>query len=110
MCGFLHDYIVIPTSQGISDKIINFIYLCPPQYPVLTSSVGYGSRSIKFIVTTPANFSPDQGTLSAYLQILDITTIPPTNVHIPVEIGYYFDLYSNKLLPTVQNISCMPTS
>jgi hypothetical protein len=106
LCKFLYQYITLPTSQGKGDKQVNFIYLCPPQWPEPT--LGYGSLNIKFIVTGPTMFPGDHATVPVNLQILNINTIPPTNVKIPVEIGYYFDT-NNPVKPgfkmlTLQNI------
>lgn len=89
-CKFLYQYITIPTSQGISNKEVDFVYLCPPQWS--TPNNGYGSRDIKFVVTGPATFVSGSGHFDATLAIQDTTTSPSlTDLKIPVQIGYYFD-------------------
>jgi hypothetical protein len=91
LCKYLHTYITLPTSQGISDKKVNFIYLCPPNWPAPTSPEGYGYHNIKFIVTGPTIFPSGHLTVNANLNVLNIHAIPPSNINIPVKLGYYFD-------------------
>ncbi|OCT47249.1 hypothetical protein CLCR_02639 [Cladophialophora carrionii] len=110
LCKYLHTYITLPTSQGISDKKVNFIYLCPPQWPVPTSPEGYGYHDIKFILTGPTMFPGDSGTVNANLNVVNIHAIPPTDTDIPVKIGYYYDI-NNPTKPgfkmlTFRSITC----
>jgi hypothetical protein len=111
LCKYLHTYITLPTSQGISDKKVNFIYLCPPNWPAPTSPEGYDYHNIKFIVTGPTIFPSGQLTVNANLNVLNIHAIPPSNINIPVKLGYYFDA-NNPTKPgfkmlTFQNIACV---
>ncbi|EXJ57535.1 hypothetical protein A1O7_07883 [Cladophialophora yegresii CBS 114405] len=110
LCKYLHTYITLPTSQGISDKKVNFIYLCPPQWPTPISPEGYGYHDIKFIVTGLTMFPSGDETVNANLNVVNIHTIPPTNTNIPVKIGYYFDVNNpNKpgfKMLTFRSIAC----
>ena len=111
LCQYLYDFITILTSQGATNKNVDFVYICPPHVPVPTVPQGYGSRNIKFIVSGPTSFPGNHATFDANLQILDINTIPATNVNIPVKIGYYFNTKNQEKpgfeMLTFQNIYCV---
>jgi hypothetical protein len=109
LCQFLDSYIVQKSLNGAAEMKVNFIYVCPPNYPSPTSAIGYGYEDIKFIVTGPTQFPAVSTSFDAEMQVLNIhdgTNVP----NIPIKLGFYWDT-ENAANPgfkffTISNIDC----